>query len=883
MMKRFYEPRTIEKKWYTFWEKEGLFNADIDVKKKPYTILIPPPNVTGILTVGHVLNMTLQDIIIRWKRMGGFSALWLPGTDHAGIATQNVVEKELRKEGKSRYDLGREAFVKKVWEWKKVYQKRIVNQLKKLGSSCDWRRIRFTLDEGLSQAVQKVFCELYEKGLIYRGKYIINYCPRCRTALSNEEVEHIETKGKLYYIKYPIEGKKGFLTVATTRPETMLGDTALAYNPTDRRYKQYKGKNVIVPIIGRKIKIIEDNFVDPKFGTGLVKVTPAHDPNDFEIAKRHALDIVYVIDKNGNMTDEAGKYKGMDRFEARKALLEDLKQMGLLTKETEHIHSVGHCYRCDTVIEPYLSTQWFVKMKPLAKLAIDVVKKGEINFHLPRWKKVYFHWLENVKDWCISRQLWWGHRIPVWYCENCGEFEVSVEKPKKCKKCGSSKFTQDEDVLDTWFSSWLWPFSTFGWPQKTKELEYFYPTDTLITGWDIIFLWVARMIMASLEFTGKIPFKNVYFNGMVRDEKRRKLSKSLGNSPDPLELIDKYGADALRFGLLLITPEGQDVLFSDERIEVGRNFANKVWNAARFILSTIEKENITIDTETVKPTTKEGEWIVSRLQNIIEEVTTMLKHYRFNDVAKNLYEFFWHEFCDWYLEMVKPVLRKGDKIVNDNIGSVMVYSMKLLLKLLHPFMPFITEELYQKFPHSSKSIMVSNWPEMRKEFVKKDIEEEFRLLKEIINALRNIRGEMGIPPKKPSSCVITSHKKLALKWLDPYQIYIKELARVTSLTISPGVKKPPFSASWVVKDIDVYVPLEGLINIKVERERLQKEIKKLEKETILLDKKLSNQQFLEKAPPEVIERTEKKQSDFQTRIEKLKKNLDSLKEGKKDG
>lgn len=881
-MEKFYNPKGIEEKWYSFWEKENLFNAEINKNKKPYTILIPPPNVTGILTVGHVLNMTLQDIVIRWKRMQGYATLWLPGADHAGIATQNEVEKELRKEGKSRHSLGRENFVKKVWEWKETYEQRIIAQLKKLGSSCDWRRKRFTLDEGLSRAVQEVFCKLYERGLIYRGNYIINYCPRCKTAISNDEVEHIETEGKLYYIKYPIEGKKGFLNVATTRPETMLGDTALAFHPEDNRYKPYKNKSVVIPVIGRKIKIIEDNFVDPKFGTGLVKVTPAHDANDFEIAKRHNLDFIFVIDDDGKMTDEAGKYKGMDRFDAREALIEDLKEMGLLQKVTEHTYSVGHCYRCNTIIEPYLSDQWFVKMKPLAEKAIEAVKRGDVAFHLPRWKKVYFHWLENVRDWCISRQLWWGHRIPVWYCDKCNELVVRVEKPEKCGECGSSEFTQDKDVLDTWFSSWLWPFSTLGWPDETEELNYFYPTDTLITGWDIIFLWVARMIMASLEFTGKIPFKNVYFNGMVRDENRIKLSKSLGNSPDPLDLIEEYGADALRIGLLFITPEGQDVLFSTERIEVGRHFVNKIWNAARFITTTTENENIKTDEQQVVPETKEGEWLLSKLQKLIPEITSMLEHYRFNDAAKTLYEFFWHEFCDWYLEMLKPILKRGDKKINQNICSVMTQGMTTLLKLLHPFIPFITEELYQRLSHSKKTLIISNWPTREKGLIKEDIEKEFAILKEIIMALRNIRGEMSIPPKRLSPCIITSSKAFALDWIAPYEIYIKELGKVDSLTVGLNLEKPPFSASWVIEALEIYVPLKGLINIEIEKERLTKEIKKLKKESILLNRKLTNSKFLKKAPKDVVERTEKKWADFLSKIERLQKNLETLIEGKKD-
>ncbi len=881
-MEKSYNPKDIEQKWYEYWEKESLFNADIDKTKKPYTILIPPPNVTGILTVGHVLNMALQDIVIRWKRMQGYAALWLPGADHAGIATQNVVEEKLAQEGITRHDLGRDAFVKKVWEWKKIYEQRIISQLKALGSSCDWRRKRFTLDEGLSRAVRQVFCKLFEKGLIYRGNYIINYCPRCKTALSNDEVEHIDTQGKLYYIKYPVEGKKGFLTVATTRPETMLGDTALAYHPDDNRFKPYKNKKAVIPIIGRKIKIIEDEFVDRKFGTGLVKVTPAHDTNDFEISKRHNLDIIYVIDDDGKMTGEAGKYKGMDRFEARKVLINDLKEMGLMEKVIEHNHAIGQCYRCDTIIEPYLSTQWFVKMKPLAEKAIDVVKRGEIAFHLPRWKKVYFHWLENVRDWCISRQLWWGHRIPVWYCKKCNEFMVSIEKPEKCAQCGYVDFRQDEDVLDTWFSSWLWPFSTLGWPEQTEELDYFFPTDTLITGWDIIFLWVARMIMASIEFTGTIPFKDVYFNGMVRDENRKKLSKSLGNSPDPSALIEQYGADAFRIGLLFITPEGQDVLFSTERLDVGRNFANKIWNASRFVLSTIEKQSHSIKDETVVAETVEGKWILSAIQKLVNDITSFMKHFRFNDVAKTLYDFFWHEFCDWYLEMIKPIIKQNNKKTTQNICSVMAYTLKTLMKLLHPFMPFITEEIYQRLPHREKSIMISSWPQPDKEYINKKIESDIKRLKTIIMALRNIRGEMSIPPKRLAPCIITSSNADSLKWIPKYEIYIKELGKVDELTIDVNIPKPPFSASWVIENTDIFVPLKGLIDIDVEKSRLSKEIGKLEKETINIDKKLSNPKFLKKAPKEVVENTEKKKTDFITKIEKLKRNLETILEVNKD-
>ncbi|MBI3008875.1 MAG: valine--tRNA ligase, partial [Candidatus Omnitrophica bacterium] len=761
-----YDPKKCEEKWYKFWEEKSFFHAESNPSKKPYSIVIPPPNITGILHMGHALNNTIQDILIRWKRMEGCSTLWMPGTDHAGIATQNVVERKLAGEGIKRQDIGREKFLKEVWAWREEYGSTIIMQLKKLGCSCDWARTRFTMDEGLSNAVSEVFVRLYSKGLIYRGDYIINWCPRCQTALSDEESVHKELNGFLYYIKYPVKNGKGNVVVATTRPETMLGDVAVAIHPEDSRYKDLADKKVLLPIINRELKVIYDNAVDQKFGTGIVKVTPAHDRNDFEMALRHSLSPLIVMNPDATMNRESGEYEGMDRFECREALLEDLKERKLLVKIEPHTHAVGHCYRCHTVVEPYLSRQWFVRMKPLAGPAIDVVKKGLIKFYPERWTKVYLDWMENIRDWCISRQIWWGHRIPVYYCKDClkqaakftvnsgqltGDTKdnkgiiVSRTRPEKCPTCGSKDIYQDEDVLDTWFSSWLWPFSTFGWPESTEELKYFYPTSVLVTAPEIIFFWVARMIMAGLEFKGDIPFRDVYIHGTVRDDTGTKMSKSLGNIIDPIEIIDEFGTDALRFSIISITAVGQDVFLSKDKFELGRNFANKIWNASRFVLTNLSPMgskdvgatfmtpvNAGLINQT--PTSLPDKWILSRLNRTIASVTDALGEYRFNEAAFGIYEFFWHEFCDWYLELAKPVLINSEQLtVNSEkqkeITQIILYDvLDKSLRLLHPFMPFITEEIWQKMKGpAGSSIMVSSWPVADNKLIDNEAEEEMGL------------------------------------------------------------------------------------------------------------------------------------------------------------
>ncbi|HTZ11281.1 MAG TPA: valine--tRNA ligase, partial [Candidatus Margulisiibacteriota bacterium] len=739
-----YNPKDTEDKWYKLWEENNLFSAQVDPAKKPFCIVIPPPNVTGILHMGHALNNTIQDILIRYNRMKGKASLWMPGIDHAGIATQNVVEKALAKEGLKRQDVGREKFIERVWQWKEEYGSTIIRQLKKLGSSCDWKRLRFTMDEEYSKAVMEVFIRLYEKGLIYQGNYIINWCPRCQTALSDEEVPHQEIKGNLYYLRYPLKEKvpREYIVVATTRPETMLGDTAVAVNPKDKRYKGLVGKSVILPLMEREIKIIADPTVDMKFGTGAVKVTPAHDPNDFATGKKHNLEFVNVMNPDGSMNELAGSYRSMDRFAARKLILEDLSKNGLLEKTEEHQLSAGHCYRCHTIIEPYLSKQWFVKMKPLSKPAIDAVKKGKIKFHPKRWEKVYLNWMENIQDWCISRQIWWGHRIPVYYCRNCREngIIVSSEKPKSCPHCRSTDIYQDEDVLDTWFSSWLWPFATFYWPEKSRDLEYFYPTSALVTAPEIIFFWVARMIISGFEFMGKEPFKDVYIHGTVRDIEGKKMSKSLGNIIDPLEIINEYGCDALRFSLISITAQGQDVFLSKERFEQGRNFANKLWNASRFIMMNLDRTKVNVDLCVFfkkEDLSLVNRWILSRFYSVLKAVEASLEAYKFNEAANLVYLFFWHEFCDWYLEIIKP------QISQKNNQVVMYKVLEKSLRLLHPFMPFISEEIWQMLSGSPErienSIMRQSWPHLQKEMIDKAAEESLSGVFEVVNCVRNMR------------------------------------------------------------------------------------------------------------------------------------------------
>ncbi len=873
-LEKVYNFQKIEEKIYKKWEEGGYFKANPKSNKKTYTIMMPPPNITGIIHMGHVLDNTIQDVLTRTKRMQGYEVLWQPGIDHAGIATQNVVEKRLAKEGKTRYDIGREEFIKRVWEWKETYGGIILKQLRKLGVSCDWSRTKFTLDPDMSKAVLTAFKILYDEGLIYKGKRIINWCPRCYTALSDDEVEYKEEKSHLWYIKYPLVDEDGFIVVATTRPETYLGDTAVAVNPNDERYKHLVGKKVKLPLvdweregISPEIPIIADEHVDMEFGTGAVKVTPAHDPNDFEIGERHNLPKVLVMDQHAKMNENAGPYKGLDRYEARERIVEDLKKAGYIEKIEDYTHSVGTCYRCHTVIEPYLSTQWFVKMKPLAEPAIKAVKEGDIKLIPDYANKIYFHWLLNVRDWCISRQIWWGHRIPVYTCKDCGHVEVSTDKVEKCPKCGSHNIEQDEDVLDTWFSSWLWPLSTLGWPEDTEYLKKFYPTDVLVTGWDILFFWVARMIMAGYHFKKKEPFKTVYLHGIVRDEKRRKFSKSLGNSPDPLDLIQKYGADGVRMGMMLITPEGQDIIFSSERMEVGRNFANKVWNAARYVLMNTEGVNLKRFVDIEDELTTEDRWILNELSHTVKKVTEYIDSFDFNSAAWALYNFFWKKYCDFYLEIIKG---RRDK---DIALTVAVFALDVFLKLLHPFMPFITEELYSYLPSENKkeAIIIADWPTYNK-FYKEDAELMRKILK-IIEKIREIRGEFGLSKKEV----------VLLKYEDTpilNTLYEKPYVRKLGLfeMVKDSIEEDLFSTVFYVdgKEYVLYLPQ---VDIEKEKEKTKKEIQGLEKLVKRQELKLSNENFLKKAPSEVVEKEKKKYEDFKNKLEGLKKHLGRLENG----
>jgi len=871
-----YPPKDVEEKWYRDWEKKGTFSAKRDPRQTPYTIVIPPPNVTGILHMGHALNNTIQDILIRWQRMEGKVTLWVPGTDHAGIATQNVVEKALSKEGKTRHDLGREKFIERVWKWREEYGGTIIRQLKRLGASCDWTRTRFTMDEGLSKAVQEVFIRLYEKGLIYRGHYIINWCPRCQTALSDEEAPHQDLQGHLYYIRYPIEGSKEYVIVATTRPETLLGDTGVAINPKDDRYRKLLGKTILLPILKRKLKIVEDEFVNPAFGTGVVKVTPAHDPNDFMMGQKHNLPSVNVMNPDGTLNEEAGPYKGLDRFECRKRILVDLEKEGLLEKTEDHLHAVGHCYRCHTIVEPRLSLQWFVKMKPLAEPAIRVVKEGKVTFVPSRWTKIYLDWMENIRDWCISRQIWWGHRIPVWYCVGddqckleCKEPIVSRTQPEKCPRCGSKNLRQDEDVLDTWFSSWLWPFSTLGWPEENEDLRYFYPTDTLVTAPEILFFWVARMIMAGLEFRGDIPFRKVYIHGTVRAEGGKKMSKSLGNIIDPIEMIDKFGADALRFSLMVITATGSDVYLSEQKFLIGRNFANKIWNAARLILPKLEKHQPLSPT---LPLDNTDRWILSRLNRTIEEVTEALSEYRFNDAGGLLYEFFWHEFCDWYLEMSKA--RK-----NEEIAPVLEEVLKKSLLLLHPIMPFLTEEIWQNLS-PKESIMVGQWPRPDKATFNPEIERSLSFFMKMTTEIRNLRSQWNVPEGTDLDVEIPLTKSLPP--LDEKKLYygfefLKKSAGISKVELTTEKKgKPAGSATLIVHHAPVYVRLQGVINLEAEKSRILKEIEERRAHWQKTMERLKDDNFVSKAPEEVVEKHRESAKLLEEGIAKLEEALAEL-------
>ncbi len=885
-MEKQYNPKQVEDKIYSCWIENSSFLASESSTKPPYSIVIPPPNVTGILHMGHALNNTIQDILIRYKRMDGFEALWLPGTDHAGIATQNVVEKKLALEEKNRHTLGREAFIQEVWKWKQEYHSTITKQLKKLGVSCDWDKERFTMDEGLSKAVREIFVKLYNDGLIYRGKYIINWCPRCQTALSDEEAAHQELAGKLWHFKYPFKNREGHMVVATTRPETMLGDTGIAVNPKDERYSDLIGQTVVLPLVNREIPIVADDFVDKSFGTGAVKVTPAHDPNDFHMGQRHAMEPIVVIDEAGTMCGEIPqKYIGQDRFACRKDLVEDMKALGLLEKEENHSHAVGHCYRCDTIVEPYYSDQWFVKMKPLAEGALQAALDNTITFYPKRWRKTYIDWMENTRDWCISRQIWWGHRIPVWYCQDCQETVVAVETPTKCNACHSQNLEQDNDVLDTWFSSWLWPFSTMGWPEKTDLVNKFYPTDTLVTAPEIIFFWVARMIMAGLYCTGKLPFTNIMLHGTVRDDTGKKMSKSLGNSIDPIEIIDQYGADALRFSLIMITAQGADVYLHPDTFDIGRNFANKLWNASRFLLGNIDQK-VTFNTlPTTESFSAEDQWILSKLNKTIEGTRKAIDLFRLNEACHLLYDFIWHDFCDWYVEAKKADLYQNDSPdKKSNALNLCSYVLAHILKLLHPFMPYITEEIWHhlrekvSYAHITESelIMASTFPKVDISHTSDDIEEQFGLLQEIIIALRTVRSENNVPPEKRGKALIIPAKESTAQWLQSQTDLINLFVRLDETTIDSSASKPTFAGQAVVKGIQVFLELEGLIDREVEVARLTKEINHLKGVASKVKNKIENPNFVNKAPEAVVAKEKEKYQGLLTNLEQLEKNLKEM-------
>ncbi len=871
-----YDPKEIEDKWYSFWVDNKLFTPSEKPENESYSIVIPPPNVTGVLHIGHALDFTLQDILIRMKRMQGYDSLWLPGTDHAGIATQAKVEAKLREENISRHDLGREKFLEKVWEWKEHYAGTIRSQWSKMGLSLDYSRERFTMDEGLSQAVRKVFVELYNRGLIYRGKYIINWDPAARTAISDIEVEYKEVQGALYHMKYPLKDGSGHITVATTRPETMLGDTAVAVHPEDERYKDMIGKTVILPITGREIPIIADEYVDREFGSGAVKITPAHDPNDFEIGQRHNLPQIVVMDETATMNENAGKYQGMDRFECRKQLVKDLQEEGILFKIEEHTHSVGHSERSGAVVEPYLSTQWFVKMKPLAEKAIELQKSDErVRFIPERFEKIYLHWIENVRDWCISRQLWWGHRIPAWYCNSCGEMMVAMEEPHQCTACGNQHLRQDEDVLDTWFSSGLWPFSTMGWPEETEDMKRFYPTNVLVTGYDIIYFWVARMIFTALEFIGEKPFQDVFIHGLVRDAEGRKMSKSLGNGVDPLDVIDQYGADAMRFMLSTGTTAGQDLRFRWERVESARNFANKIWNASRFVLMNLgdfRYEDIDLSAELGTA----DRWILHRLYETSAKVTRHLNEYNYGEAGRELYEFIWNEFCDWYIELSKMFLYGDDEQAKRTTKSVLCYVLDRTLRLLHPFMPFITEEIWQHIPHEGKSIVTAQWPEDKGKFRHPDAVRKMNLLMDVIKSVRNIRAEVNVPMSKKIELLVRADDEQTLKDLQEGETYLQRFCNPEKLVIDQSIDTPDKAMSAVVSGAELFLPLAGLIDIEQEISRLNKELDNLNKEVERVQKKLANPGFVEKAPAHVVEEERAKEKDYIEKREKVKARIAAL-------
>ncbi|MEW5947786.1 MAG: valine--tRNA ligase [Thermodesulfobacteriota bacterium] len=874
-----YEPHEVEKRWYSFWEQEGLFVAKVTDEKRPYSIVIPPPNITGSLHMGHALNNILQDILIRYKRMAGCNTLWVPGTDHAGIATQNVVERQLAADGLDRHTVGRERFIERVWRWKEESGGQIINQLKRLGCACDWSRQRFTMDEGLSRAVREVFVRLYREGLIYRGDYIINWCPRCHTALADLEVEHDNHKGSLYHIRYPYADGSGYVVVATTRPETMLGDTAVAVSPEDERYKNVIGRNLILPLLKRAIPVISDSYVDPSFGTGALKVTPAHDPNDFEIGLRHKLPAVKVMDETGHMNDEAGSYRGLDRYECRKKVVADLEAEGLLEKVEPLEHAVGHCYRCKTVVEPTLSKQWFVSVKPLAEKAIAAVETGQTRIIPKMWENTYFDWMHNIRDWCISRQIWWGHRIPAWFCDDCGEIIVDTAAPLSCPKCAGKNIRQEEDVLDTWFSSALWPFSTLGWPEETRELKLFYPTSVLITGFDILFFWVARMLMMGLHFMGEVPFKDVYIHALVRDAEGQKMSKSKGNVIDPLTVMDKYGTDAFRFTLAAFAAQGRDIRLSEQRIEGYRHFINKVWNAARFVLMNADGCRAVEITRPAAGLSLENRWILSRMKRVIDTVREGLDDYRFNDAAQALYQFFWREYCDWYLEMIKPTLYlTEDREARNATQQVMLSVLSASLRLLHPSIPFVTEELWHYLPGSAGSIMEASFPESKDYPEDLESEGQMDLLMDVITGIRNLRSEMNVHPAQKVNIIVLSGSGPARELIFRHGIFLKNLAKVEGLEIRADGERPKGAVSCITDQVETYLLLEGVIDISAETAKLQKEAGKLQTELKRIQNKLANRDFLERAPAGIIDKEKGKVQEFVARLEKIDASLKRLEE-----
>lgn len=872
-----YDPKEAEKKWYDYWLKGEYFKAGRIPEAKPFTIVIPPPNVTGMLHIGHALDFTLQDIMIRMKRMQGYDALWLPGSDHAGIATQTKVEQKLREEGLSRYDLGREKFLEKVWEWKEHYAGTIREQWAKMGFSLDYSRERFTLDEGLSAAVREVFVRLYEKGLIYRGKYIINWDPAARTALSDIEVEYKEVQGALYHLKYPVKDSDDSIVVATTRPETMLGDTAVAVHPEDERYQHLIGKMIVLPIVGREIPIIADEYVEKEFGSGAVKITPAHDPNDFEVGNRHQLPQVLVMDESGTMNANAGKYQGLDRFDCRKQIVADMKESGVLIKIEEHVHQVGHSERSGAVVEPYLSTQWFVKMTPLAERAIEAQKSGSgVNFVPDRFEKIYMHWIENVRDWCISRQLWWGHRIPAWYCGSCGELHVAREEVHACGKCGSDQLRQDEDVLDTWFSSALWPFSTLGWPEQTADLSRYYPTSVLVTGYDIIYFWVSRMIFSGLEYTDQVPFKDVLLHGLVRDAEGRKMSKSLGNGVDPLDVIEKYGADAMRYMISTGSTPGQDLRFRWEKVEQARNFANKIWNASRFALMNLEGFNAE-DIDLSGELSTADRWILHRLNETVRDVTRLMEAYEFGETGRLLYNFIWDDLCDWYIEFSKLTLNGSDEAAKKTTQSVLAYVLDRTQRLIHPFMPFISEEIWQHLPHQGETITLASWPVYEAAFEAPNAVREMELLMDMIRSVRNIRAEVNVPMSKKVELIIKPASAELEQIIKRNEAYVIRFCNTSKLDIATGLQTPDKAMTAVVTGAELFLPLAGLIDITQEISRLEKELKTLHGEVERIEKKLANEGFVSKAPAKVIEEEKAKLADYADKRDKVSSRIAELK------